>query len=672
MFWDGSRWIDERAREAERASAAKTRKHRPRLALAIGAVLLGVASLAVPSAGPAAAAYQSAALTAAWGTGYTMDLAQESTRYATYSGSWHRRDNERCLGGHVRTSWDRGATVSYTFTGSGIAIVGPTGRIRGKARLSIDGHLVEVLDTHSSRHHLKVTLFATSWDSEATHTVTITVLGNSKSSKFSIDAFAVRHANGRAGNGPTPEPSATVTPTPSATEAPVDPTPNATEAPVDPTPSGRPPEPTASPDPTTAPDATTSPTPAPTPSATPRPTPTPSATAAPTPRPTPTPTPTPTATPTPRPAPTPTPQPTSAPGATGIYGPAIGGDDLNNTPIGGRYLTEASYRFRAATSSRLNSIEVYVIGPSNAGYGAGTGGTWRVSVQTDDGTSNHAPSGTILASTTFRPSAEFPVITWSAPAALTQGQLYHVVFTNIDPDPTANYASIDGIFQASSDPSAWQPRWSNQDLVQLLRYGTGSWTDSRGDSSVITPIMNLAFADGTHQGMGYMETWGRGGRDGYETVDGTVRLRETFTVSGGSRSVSSISVRLARTSGSSPLSIRVETGSGGELATATIPAAQIATASKTSGHGFGQRWYTVALPTSLTLTSGSIYNLVLTTASGTEYWTTSIRQGSSYGFSSPTFFSDGRAQIDTGSGWADVKALTGSRSNEGDLQFYFR
>ena len=416
---------------------------------------------------------------------------------------------------------------------------------------------------------------------------------------------------------------------------------------------------------------TPTPTPAPPDSPTPTTTPAPAPTLAPAPTITPAPAPTLAPTITPTPAPTLAPAPTPSLASAGLYGTAIGADDLNNSQVGGPWNQEVSYRFRATTSSRLDSIRVYVIGPNHSGYGAGTGGTWDVTLRPDDGTAAHAPTSDVLAEASYRPSDGFPLITWSSPGLLTAGQLYHVVFQNVDPSPTANYASLDGIFQEYSSPAAWQPALGNLDLAQLTRVDGGSWTDSRGDQSVITPILDLAYANGRHQGMGYMETWGRGGADGYDTADGTSRLREVLTLTGGARTVTEVAVRVARSTGSAPLTIRLVSGSGAVLASATIAAGAVTVAAK-NGHGFGQRWYSAALSQAVTLASGATYSLELSTSGGTEYWTTAVRQGSSYGMASSTYFADGHMEIDTGSGWLLVKSLTGVRSSEGDLQFYLQ
>ena len=349
---------------------------------------------------------------------------------------------------------------------------------------------------------------------------------------------------------------------------------------------------------------------------------------------------------------------------SGTYGPGIGMDSLNNTQVGGRDNQSTSYRFRATTSSRLVSIRVYIIGPTHPGYGAGTGGTWEVTVQTDDGTASHAPSGTVLATTSFTPVDDFPVIAWSAPASLTAGQLYHVVFRNVDPDPTVNYASLDGIFMYQPTVPR-QAAFSDVDWGQPLRSGSGPWSDRANT----VPIMQLDYADGTHAGCGYMEVWVRS----HKSIGGAAKAREAFTVSGPNRAVGSFSVRLMRISGASPLTVRLETSDGTLVEEGTIPAAEIAVGIPGDHGGGGHAtWETYTFAAPRTLVSGQGYNVVLSTASDTAYSIFVIRKGSSWGFSPSTYFRDGRAQYTSGAGWGPFTQDGGPPLDEGDLQAYFR
>ncbi len=389
----------------------------------------------------------------------------------------------------------------------------------------------------------------------------------------------------------------------------------------------------------------------------------PIATSTPHPTGTPVPTPKPTPKPTPNPTPNQTPSPTG--GISGVYGSGIGMDSLNNTQIGGSDALSASYRFRATTSSALKSIKIYIMGPQYSGYGAGTGGTIEATVQTDDGSSKHLPSGQVLATASFHPSAVFETISWASPASLTGGQLYHVVFRNTDANPKANFASVNGIFMYQPT-SPRQAAFSNTDWGQPVRSGNGAWSDL----GTTVPIMELDYANGVKAGVGYMEVWIRSA----ETISGNAKAREAFTVSGASRAVSSFSVRLMRISGSSPLTVRLEGSDGSLIETGTIAASQIAVGTPGDHGGSGHAtWETVTFSTTHTLVKGQSYNVVLSTAADTRYSIFVIRQGSAYGFSPTTYFADGHAQYTTnGSSWGAFSQDGSGALDQGDLQFYFR
>jgi hypothetical protein len=346
---------------------------------------------------------------------------------------------------------------------------------------------------------------------------------------------------------------------------------------------------------------------------------------------------------------------------TGIYGPAINADSLNNSQIGGPQNQQTAYRFRASQSSALKSIGVYIIGPAHPGYGAGTGGTMRITVQTDDGTASHAPSGTILATTDVVHPVEGAgnVYAFAAPPQLVVGRLYHIVFRNVDPNPTANFVSVNGTFVNATLPT-WQPAVPNTDWANVVKLGTGSWSTDRGGRGTVTPIMALTYANEVIGGMGYMEVWS----EAPKTISGSAQARESFTVSGSSRSVSSVSVRLNRVSGSSPLVVRLETTSGALVEQGSIRASAIPVARWPS-------WATYSFATSRTLVAGQGYHLVLSSAADTSYSIFVIRKGARYGYR-PAYFTDGSAQHNPGSGWVAFNPGGRDPIDEGDLQFYFQ
>lgn len=391
-----------------------------------------------------------------------------------------------------------------------------------------------------------------------------------------------------------------------------------------------------------------------------------------TPSPTPIITPSPTITITPPPTPTPTATPSLIP-TTGAYGPLIGAEALNNSTVGGPGNQQVSYRFRAQQSSTLLSVRAYIIvGPAD--YSGGTFGKFRVQIRTDDGTG--VPTSTVLATQDYTPvDGAGRLITFATPATLTAGQLYHIVWSNIDPNPTTNFSSLDGTFLFETD-NPWQIKFPNTDWANLTKSSTGSWTDDRGSGQgVITPMADLAYGNGIHQGMGYIETWGNGRTDGYDNPDGTIKLREIFTVSGGDKTFTGGGFRIARGFGSADLNVRLEDGAGTLIEQVNIPSASTVLVAKPGHYGYGDggAWVSYNFASPHTLTNGATYRLVLSTTSGTEYWMMIIREGASYGYSPSTYFASGKAQIARdGTTWVDVRDLNSNPNPEGDLQFYLK
>jgi hypothetical protein len=371
------------------------------------------------------------------------------------------------------------------------------------------------------------------------------------------------------------------------------------------------------------------------------------------------------AAPTPEPTPTPAPAPTPVtPPSTeiGFYGVGVGMDTLANTTIGGPgHPLKSFMRFRSPYSSALQGFRVYFLSASSpAGYGGGTGGTKRFTIQTDDGSASHSPSGTVIATqnvgASTQSTANYPVA-FSSPPTLVAGQIYHLVVENTDSNPDANYFALDYAWAKNSAGDRYHPRWPNSD------WGHGYWDGSRWvNRPGYAPILDLDFAAG-HYGMGYMEV----SLSNYADISGPSKMaREKITVSGGSRTVTTVGIRVIRGSGSDPLVLTLQDADGSAIATASIPAASIRVGSPSGGQG--EAVYATA-PMSATLTDGSTYYLRLSTASSSTYHAWAIRRGDSYGYDPATTFTDGVAQKTTdGSSWTSLGRVTG----QNNLQFYFR
>ena len=348
------------------------------------------------------------------------------------------------------------------------------------------------------------------------------------------------------------------------------------------------------------------------------------------------------------------------------YGPAFNMDGVANMqiggPSGGSDNVEVSIRFRAEQSSTVASVRQYFMGTGASGYGDGTGGTIRVSVEADVA---GVPSGTSLGSATYfgATGADLPQITFSSPPALVAGQLYHLVYTNIDAAPVDNYASINGTWLDHAPLDPRQPRWPDTDLAMLRRFMGSGGDDTWAEEPDYTPIFDIGYGNGQHQGQGYMEI------EFYNEaqIAGTSKMaRERFTVTGSNRTVSGVVFRAAKISGTGALTVRLEDSSGTLIDSFTVAAASLPTLDPSNF--WNGDWVSGSFAAPQNLVVGTEYRLRLSCPAGTVMWTRGMQDGSEYGFSPHTYFDDGVAEVTTdGSTWATISGL----EDAGHLQFYF-
>lgn len=340
----------------------------------------------------------------------------------------------------------------------------------------------------------------------------------------------------------------------------------------------------------------------------------------------------------------------SSSGVTGAYGTLLATDGLANLEIGKANGRTISYRFRATHTGNISTIGNFFV--YRAGYFAGTGGQVRLSLQTDDGSVSHLPSGTVLASHTISDpmATNFRTFSLDTSAYLISGQIYHFVYTNPDSNPVANYVSIDDMYQASPG-SQMQPTISDTDQALVWKYDTASsWTVNRNH----TPIYIIHFNDGSTQGQGYIDALSG---SGLQSIGASNQVEEIFTVSGSARSVSKVIMRLAKT-GSSALTVTLKQGST-TVTSVSVPASSISSS---------YSWITANLPSSVTLDSGTSYAVVLS-ASSNSYNVFPAQEGTSYGLSGGNNFTDGRYSFSSNSG-SSFQNLSGR--TDYDLQLYLQ
>jgi hypothetical protein len=345
------------------------------------------------------------------------------------------------------------------------------------------------------------------------------------------------------------------------------------------------------------------------------------------------------------------------------YGSGIGTDGLANTTVGPNG-NMVSYRFRAKHSGAVQQALIYLI-PDHTGYAGGNGGKTLVTLNTDDGTTAHNPSTTVLASYVMTnvnslpsPDRYFYKLKFSSPPTLTGGQIYHMVFKNIDSNPATNFLSVDALYELDFSAPV-QDAIPALDAAVLLNEGRG-WQPRAG----YTPIYQLDFANGVTEGIGYMEGW----IGAPQPISGTHAVRETFTVSGSDVKVTSLAVRAARVNGNDPLTVRLENANGVLIEQGSIPASAIPSSNSGSPSYF---WAKFPLSATFTLVPGDTYHLELQAKSTSTYETFPIRKGLSYGFQDTTFFHDGSAEFGQNGSWTGWTQWGVANRTDGDLQFYF-
>jgi len=372
-------------------------------------------------------------------------------------------------------------------------------------------------------------------------------------------------------------------------------------------------------------------------------------------------------------------------GGPGTYGPGIGGDALANTTVGGSVGGLRHFiRFRAEQSSPLVAVRFPFLSADLPGYGGGTGGRWKLELFADDGTADNFPSGPALASQPVEESivsSNGRLVSFTTPYTTTRGALYHLVFDNIDLDPTNNFFSLNHWTRLSFDEDGpLNERFAESDWKNgYFQFGAWHAVES------MCPIADIEYQNGAHQGMSYGEAsylCPEAEQDCTNEqlvgeINGSTKMaRERFTVSCVDRVVLGVGVRLLRVEGtSSPLVVSLRNGADEEIDSVTIPAWKITVGPAPSfeqpitsdDFGHGARWVSARFDEPHTLLEGGTYSLRLSSTGGT-YWAWVMRSLQWYGYTPQTAFEDGWSEYTVdGSTWLSL----GRVEFENDLQFYF-
>jgi subtilisin family serine protease len=118
-------------------------------------------------------------------------LLSQTSSAVRYAGNWYSHSSAYAIGGSTRRTKAKGASATLTFTGRQVAWVGPKGRGRGKVKVYLDGVYVTTISQWASDFSSRRVLFARTFASGGTHTLTLVNKATAGHPRAEIDAFIV-------------------------------------------------------------------------------------------------------------------------------------------------------------------------------------------------------------------------------------------------------------------------------------------------------------------------------------------------------------------------------------------------------------------------------------------------------------------------------------------------
>jgi len=328
----------------------------------------------------------------------------------------------------------------------------------------------------------------------------------------------------------------------------------------------------------------------------------------------------------------------------------------------------------------------YMLGNS---YSVGNGGLQEVTLQTDDGTPEHNPSGTIIAKAKPYVPFDLPIRKWAiidfeSPGTVQAGQIYHLVYENLNPPPRLSGLSareaqnapidkgaiaLDGVTDGIAiDPlERHGPFLRNFPATLVKRSASSSWEDTN-----VTSWYSIVYTDGVEVGESYAHYQAVSAYR-YE-VDGNKQLRQEFTWNYPDISVDRIVTRFGYDKGANgkPMSIVVRNQSFSVVATATVKfdskLKEVAQSDNSyvkrqTRHSVGELSDTVQLKT------GQTYYIEYSAGSGAAYvMTPAIESLRKSGTKDRNLWGDGLAKqsTDGGNSWVRLDEFPDS-----DIPMYF-
>jgi hypothetical protein len=135
---------------------------------------------------------------------YHLSVSDDNSGTPKFSGSWSTQKGNAASAGaygntvHEATAPQAGKanTVTFTFTGTEVALLAALGPDRGQVSISVDNRPAQNVDLYAPSQQQATLVGSVSGLSAGTHTVTVNVLSSrnpaSSSTRVDIDAFAVK------------------------------------------------------------------------------------------------------------------------------------------------------------------------------------------------------------------------------------------------------------------------------------------------------------------------------------------------------------------------------------------------------------------------------------------------------------------------------------------------
>jgi len=115
---------------------------------------------------------------------------QDRASAVRYSTGWRRAASSSASGGTVSWATATGATATFRFTGTSIAILAPIGSSRGSARVLIDGVAAGTFSEYATAGRSRQVVYARSL-AAGPHTLQLRVAGTRGHPRVDVDAFVV-------------------------------------------------------------------------------------------------------------------------------------------------------------------------------------------------------------------------------------------------------------------------------------------------------------------------------------------------------------------------------------------------------------------------------------------------------------------------------------------------